>query len=259
MASPTQNRPQRSRGRDGLRPQKTAALLAQRIVGEITDGGLAEGSPLPPEKTMLEEYGVARGTLREALRFLEIQGVITIKTGPGGGPVVNQPGSRHLAGIIAMMLQLEHTSFRQVLEARAVLEPELARRAAARATDEQIAELQQSVADMRAHLQDEQRFIDENARFHEIIASAADNAVFAMVLGSLTWICDGTPLGVRYPAESRSAVAAEHARIQRAIAARDAERAGAAMAVHMGDFMAYMEAKYPELVDAPLRWDQIDQ
>ncbi len=257
MASTSANRP-RPRGRDGLRPQKTAALLAQRIVGEITDDGLEQGAPLPPEKTMLEEYGVARGTLREALRFLEIQGVITIKTGPGGGPVVNRPGSRHLASIIAMMLQLEQASFRAVLEARVVLEPELARRAAARVTDEQAEQLHQSVVRMREQLDDEHAFVEENAFFHELIAEIAGNPVFTMVLASLTWICDGTPLGVQYPAASREAVVSEHHRIQRAIASRDADRAGAAMSVHMGDFAAYLEARYPKVLDAPLRWDQVD-
>src|SRR5262249_32700102 len=79
------------------RPKKTAMFLAQRIVAEIADRDLAAGSPLPAERDMLEDYGVARGTLREALRFLEIQGVITIKTGPGGGPLVGEPGSRHVA------------------------------------------------------------------------------------------------------------------------------------------------------------------
>ncbi|MFA4928531.1 MAG: FadR/GntR family transcriptional regulator [Patulibacter sp.] len=257
MSATSQNRP-RSRARDGLRPQKTAALLAQRIVGEITDGGLQQGAPLPPEKTMLEEYGVARGTLREALRFLEIQGVITIKTGPGGGPIVNRPGSRHLASIIAMMLQLDQASFRTVLEARVVLEPELARRAASRVTEPQAELLHQSVVRMREALQDENAFVEENAYFHETIAEIAGNPVFTMVLASLTWICDGTPLGVQYPMASREAVVAEHHRIHRAIASGDVDRAGAAMSVHMGDFAAYLEAKFPQVLDAPLRWDQVD-
>ena len=78
-----------ARERNAFRPQKTAILLAQRIVGEITDQNLAPGTLLLPEREMLQRYGVARGTLREALRFLEIQGVLTIKPGPSGGPTVN--------------------------------------------------------------------------------------------------------------------------------------------------------------------------
>jgi DNA-binding FadR family transcriptional regulator len=248
----------RARGRARSRPQKTAALLAQRIVGEITELGLEPGTPLPPEREMLEDYGVARGTLREALRFLEIQGVITIKTGPGGGPVVNRPASRHLASTMAMMLQLERTSFRSVLEARVVLEPALARRAAERITDEEVAALHDSLERMRQNLDDIDFFIDENENFHTLIAEAAGNPVFGLIIASLNWIIDGTALGVEYPPESRQAVASEHGRIYAAIAARDPERASAAMAVHMGDYVAYLGRRYPEVIDQPLRWEQVD-
>ena len=153
----------RSRGRDGYRPRKTATLLAQRIVSEIADRDLPVGTPLPPERDMLEQYGVARGTLREALRFLEIQGVITIKTGPGGGPMVARPESRHLASTIAMMLQLTHTSFRSVLEARAVLEPALARRAADRITDEGLKTLHDSLDAMQRAYADLNRLMHDEA------------------------------------------------------------------------------------------------
>jgi DNA-binding FadR family transcriptional regulator len=259
MTPAIRNTPQhRSRGRNGFRPRKTAILLAQRIVSEIADRDLATGTALPPEREMLEQYGVARGTLREALRFLEIQGVITIKTGPGGGPVVARPESRHFASTIAMMLQLTHTSFRSVVEARVVLEPALARRAAERITDEDLERLHDSVTAMRENLEDVDYFLAENERFHEIIAEAAGNTVFALVITSLNWICDGTPLGVEYPMASREAVVKEHARIHRAISTRDPDRAAAAMAVHIGDFATYLERRFPQVIDAPLRWDQID-
>jgi GntR family transcriptional repressor for pyruvate dehydrogenase complex len=246
------------RGRDRYRPRKTAALLAQRIVGEITESRLEPGAPLPPEREMLEDYAVARGTLREALRFLEIQGVITMKTGPGGGPVVDRPGSRHLASTMAMMLQLEHTSFRSVLDARVVLEPVLASRAAERITAAELEQLRASLDRMRAGLDDIVAFRDENERFHELIAEAADNPVFHMIISSLTWIVDGTALGVEYPPESRRAVLRAHGRIYRAVAARDPDRAAAAMSSHMADYLSYLAARYPGVIDAPLRWDQVD-
>jgi GntR family transcriptional repressor for pyruvate dehydrogenase complex len=245
-------------GHDVFRPRKTATLLAQRIVSEIADRKLEPGTPLPPERVMLEEYGVARGTLREALRFLESQGVITMKTGPGGGPVVAQPTSRHLGSIIARMLQRAQTSFRSVLEARVTLEPTLARRAAERISDEELAELHESLVAMREHLDDVDFYLRENEHFHALIARAAGNPLFSLVIASLSWICDATPLGVGYPLESREAVCAEHARIYSAIAARDPDRAAAAMAVHMGDFSAYLERRYPHVMDAPVRWDQLD-
>ena len=248
----------RSRGRASHRPRKTATLLAQRIVSEIADRHLEPGTALPSEREMLEEYGVARGTLREALRFLEIQGVITIKTGPGGGPIVAQPKSRHFASIIAMLLQLTHTSFRSVLEARNVLEPALARMAATRITDEQLAALEESVKAMRENIEDSEHFLAENERFHATIAEAAGNPVFSLIISSLNWIADATPLSVEYPPKTRQAICKEHSRIIKAIAARDPDRAAAAMAVHIGDFATYLERNYPQVVDAPLRWDQID-
>jgi GntR family transcriptional repressor for pyruvate dehydrogenase complex len=248
----------RSRGRDGYRPRKTAILLAQRIVAEIGDRGLPVGTPLPPERDMLEQYGVARGTLREALRFLEIQGVITIKTGPGGGPMVARPESRHLASTIAMMLQLTHTSFRSVLEARAVLEPALARSAAERITDEALTRLHDSLDAMRTHIDDADFFLAENERFHAIVAEAAGNQVFSLIITSLNWILDGAPLGVEYPIELREAVCKEHARIYQAITRRDPDRAASAMAAHIGGFTTYLERNFPRILEAPLRWDQVD-
>jgi DNA-binding FadR family transcriptional regulator len=240
------------------RPKKTAMLLAQRIVAEIADRGLAAGSPLPSEREMLEEYGVARGTLREALRFLEIQGVITIKTGPGGGPVVGEPGSRHVASVIAMMLQLERAPFRAVLEARTTFEPAMAAQAALRITDEELEELNESVHRMRAHLDDLDFFLHENEGFHEIIARASGNNVFALMSSSLNWIIDGTRLGVDYPTSVRKSVATEHARIYRAVANHDPDRASAAMAVHIADYATYLERFYPSVLEAPLRWDQVE-
>ena len=65
----------------GSRPPKAAMLVAQRIVRDIVPGGLRPGDVLPPERAMLATYETGRGTLREALRLLEFQGVITLKPG----------------------------------------------------------------------------------------------------------------------------------------------------------------------------------
>lgn len=241
-----------------FRPKKTATLTAQRIVTEITEQRLSPGTPLLAERSMLDDYGVARGTLREALRFLEIQGVITIKTGPGGGPVVAEPQSRHLASIIAMMLQLERAPFRAVLEARLTFEPATAAQASLRISDGDLERLHESVRTMRVRLEDLDFFLHENESFHEVIAEASGNKVFAMLISSLNWIIDGTPLGVDYPVAVRASVCHEHKRIYRAIADHDPERAAAAMAVHIGDYATYLERFYPHVLEAPLRWDQVD-
>src|SRR4051794_18860504 len=64
---------------------KYADVLAQRLINEIIEGDLRPGAMLPPEKEMLGRFGVGRASLREALRHLELQGVLSIRPGPGGG------------------------------------------------------------------------------------------------------------------------------------------------------------------------------
>lgn len=239
------------------KPPKMAMLIAQRIVTEIADGGFAPGHMLPPERLMLEMYDVGRGTLREAMRFLEMQGVVSIKPGPGGGPVVATPDSRHLAGTLALLLQMLNTPFRAVVEARQVLEPAMAAKAAARATTEDLDDLRETVERMESNLGDLNTFLVENERFHDLIVWSSGNDLFGLLVTSLHWITDGTALGVEYPPRRRKAVLRAHRRIYDAIAARDELSARKAMEEHIDEFAKYLDMNYVALMDRPVPWDQV--
>lgn len=240
-----------------LRPQKTAVLIAQRIVGEIADRGLSVGDALASERVMLERYGVARGTLREALRFLETQGILTMKPGPGGGAIVHMPDQQPLATSIALLLQFSGAPYRMILEARLAFEPSFAGIAAAKGTDEQLAAIQESVDAMRAQLKSQAAFLEENQRFHDLIARASGNYLFVFLLSSLRWITDGTALGVQYSDGQRRAIMKAHQQIASALLDRDEERARKAMRAHMQEFIDHVERRYPEAANRTLRWDQI--
>ena len=181
---------------------------------------------LPPEREMLEQYGVARGTLREALRYLEMQGVLTIKPGPGGGPVVNAPDARPLAGVIALLLQRANAPFKTILEARELLEPAMASMAAERGDKEEIASIAETIAGMEAHLDEPRAFLNDNHEFHAAIGRASGNQLFDFLLSSLSWITDGTVLGVDYPVKTRRAVLQAHVRIYERIVAQDSAGSG---------------------------------
>lgn len=237
------------------RPRKTATIIAAQIVDRITEGNLEAGTVLPPERVLVEEYDVGRGTMREALRYLELQGVLTIKPGPKGGPVVAAPDSRHLASTFALLMQFAGTQFRAVIEARVIFEPASASLAAVRDADETGRLLIESVEAMEDNLKDWEVFLDENRRFHDLVAWGSDNPILGYLINSMHWITDGTVLGIDYPVRFRRAVVEAHRSIAEAVASADPEASEAAMRKHMDDTRTYFEKRYPQVLDQKLRWN----
>ncbi len=236
------------------RAPKTAMIVARRIVRDIDRMSLRPGDKLPPERGMLEEYQVGRGTLRESLRFLELQGIISLKPGPGGGPVVEQPKAANLATLIMLLLQFADAPYRVVAEARAALEPLLAGLAAERITPDALAELSAMVSAMAEDLADQKTFLELNKRFHHVIAWASGNALFGYLVDALAEVLDGTLLGTDYPADRRQAILQAHQTILDSLQNRDADAARAAMARHCAGYVRYAEQKYPEVLAARVLW-----
>jgi len=238
------------------RPQKTALLIAQRIVQYIDQNGLGPGDRLPPERVMMEEYSAGRGTLRESLRFLELQGVLSFKPGPGGGPVIERPDGDTLAATLTLLLQFDHARYRVVSEARQAVEPLMAQLAAERIQPAQLDELKQTVTDMDAAIDDISAYLYNNRRFHEIIAWASGNSLFGFLVDAMVGGMDisGAAQGIEYPARQRRAVLAAHRGIYEAIEDGDAERAHVAMGGHVAEYITYAERKFPDALDKPIRW-----
>ena len=236
-------------------PPKRATVIAQRIVKEIKDRKLPPGSHLPPERDMLETYNVGRNTLREALRVLELQGVLTIRPGPGGGPVITSPDSRHLASTLALLMQFADTPFRAVIETRQLLEPITARLCAERHDQDLLARLRASVDRMGERLDDRDAFLDENRLFHDLVAWGSENALFGYTINSLHWITDGTVLGVDYPRRFRKLVWQAHDEVCIGIESGVGDKAEAAMRKHMDDTLSYFERHYHRQMDEVLSWE----
>ena len=232
-------------------------MVAQQIVEEISRNQFPPGTKLLGEKDMLELYGVGRGTLREALRFLEMNGVLTVKPGPGGGPVVAEPDAHDLASTLGLFLELKGTSFGAILEVREVLEPAIAGMAAKSASKEIVAEIRKSVDRMEANIGTLELFLEENERFHTLVGSGAANPVFMLLIGSLDRITDGSRLGISFPIKRRHDVLRAHREICEAIEKADVEEATASMARHVQAFARYTLANFPGAIDNALRWSDI--
>jgi GntR family transcriptional repressor for pyruvate dehydrogenase complex len=242
--------------RVGNRPPKAAMLVAQRIVRDVVRGGLKPGDLLPPERTMLEKYETGRGTLREALRLLEFQGVIALKPGPRGGPVLLDPDASHLANTVVLLMQLKEAPFRTIVEVRSALEPMISSLAAERISDEALDDLGGTIEQMRENLGDQHVFLDANKRFHDIIAWSSGNALFGYIVESLLGIMDGTIIGIDYPSPRRTAILKAHESIYEALRARDEKESEARMRKHIDEYVRYAQRKFPEVLDQVIQWDR---
>src|SRR4051812_15785186 len=89
-----------------LRRLKTSESVARDIARDIIEARLTTGDALPPETAMLQQYGVSRESLREALRLLEVQGLISIRRGPGGGPVVGTVDPANIGRVLTLFFYM---------------------------------------------------------------------------------------------------------------------------------------------------------
>jgi len=234
------------------RRTKAATALAKNIVREIHRRGLQPGDKLLSEQKMVERYGVARGSLREALRYLELQGVLRIKSGPGGGPQIDVPNGRHFASTLALMLQFVGAGFRAIVETRFVVEPGMAALAAERASTDDLRALRECLVAMRAALRHAPRFQEENRRFHDLLAFASGNPVFRFLLPALHWISDGA--GIEYSEAERARILRAMRQILAAVEAHDAAGAAASMQRFFALSLAYLDRTYPDIMARPVAW-----
>ncbi|GAA5190691.1 FCD domain-containing protein [Rugosimonospora acidiphila] len=240
---------------DVSRPPKAAMLVAQRIVRDVVRGRMTPGDLLPPERVMLETYSTGRGTLREALRLLEFQGVISLKPGPGGGPVLQAPAASHLASTLVLLMQLNRAPYRVIVEVRTVLEPTISQLAAKQITDGSLAELGATIERMRDDVNDRDSFRDANRQFHDIIAWSSGNVLFAYIVDSLLGILDGTVIGIDYPSQRRAAIVKAHEEIYEALARRDESASEQRMREHLEAYTRYAKKKFPEVFEQTITWD----
>lgn len=228
--------------------------MAERIVHDIVSQGLGEGALLLNEEEMRTAYACGRNTLREALRFLELQGVVRIRPGPGGGPVVCAPSVVALSSSLSLVLHLRGVTFSSVIETRRQVEPLLAREAARHVCEAEVDELRNAIDAMRAGSGSVQSFLHENHRFHDLIARCARNEILESITSALNWILDGTAVGICYGPREMDAVADAHQRILTAVMDADGDAAFCAMQDHIDEFDRYVRARFPERLSETVVW-----
>ncbi len=226
-------------------------VLADLLRENILRGAVAEGASLPSERELVSQSGLSRGAVRSALRTLAVEGLVQTRHGRFGGSVVTLPGQDSMSTAINRFVQGRRLPFRTLQETREALEPYLARLAAERRTEDDLRELQNIHEALVLAVGNFQEFAEVNIRWHNAVANASGNELLSSVLHAVSHGLQVATSTEEYDTlETREAVIHIHARVNEAIAARDAALAERSMRQHLG--ATHARVTKLELSDIPL-------
>lgn len=216
--------------------------ILKQIIENIQTGNLKAGAALPAERTMAETMGVSRPAVREALRALELLGIV--KSVPGGGNYITENLDTWLIGPLSILFRLNNGYLRQNQQLRAALERETALLAAKKCTPLDAAELWMILARLDA-AEDEKTRGKLDQELHQKIARIADNPMLYSVLSAADQltenIIEGTRDYIMKKNQSASVVDEQHHKLVEAIINGNAEEAELAMSQHMETIEQYLD------------------
>lgn len=170
-------------------PIKTKRLyeeIVEQIKRMLTDGKLKPGDRLLPERDLAEQFKVSRASVREAIRTLEMLGIIDIR--PGEGTFIRDTETDAIIRPLAMFLAVERSSLLDMFEMRRIFETATARLAAQRATQEEVDQIEAMLENMRERLnvQDPARGEEFDAAFHYAVAEATHNSLLTKLFKTVS-------------------------------------------------------------------------
>jgi GntR family transcriptional regulator, transcriptional repressor for pyruvate dehydrogenase complex len=234
------------------RTTKVAESIAREIVQDVSQNQLPPGTRLLSENQALAHYRVSRGSMREALRMLEDLGLVIIRPGPFGGPVVSRVTPRNYARTSTFYFQVLGVTLRQLAEARVALEPMIARMTAERKDPELISRLTDLLA--RNAEPGEERWAEEAMAFHEELLSNSGNPILDLQAHALQALYADRvrPQTVSEPDRERTIY--YHTAIAQAIVDGDGDRAERLTREHLDRFLSAASARDPDLLEEIVDW-----
>jgi GntR family transcriptional repressor for pyruvate dehydrogenase complex len=212
-------------------------LLILRFQEMLREGVLSQGTRLPSERELAAHFNVARSSLRQALKVLEIMGVITQKVGDGS--YLNTDTSAVLAVPMEFLFLLDDTSVDELTELRLLMEPGLARLAAQRATADDIALLRKSIKDLESSSKDRLKLVSSDLLFHRAIFQASKNRTASSLFQTIHRAMAKMILVTSQLVELEHTLSF-HKPIMRAIEQRKGDEAAALMRDHILDATALL-------------------
>lgn len=217
-----------------VKNQKVYEVVIEQIKEMIKSGKLKKGDKLPPERELVEELQVSRASIREALRSLEILGLIESRHGDGN--FVKENFDDSLIEPISLMFMLQESSPKDILELRMVLETETAMLAAKRISDDKINEIKAIIDKFKATT-DEKLNTELDVEFHHKIAQASKNLLLVNILSATSVLINAFISDARYKIiekeNNKEKLVKQHESIYEALLNRDASRAAQEMKRHL--------------------------
>jgi GntR family transcriptional repressor for pyruvate dehydrogenase complex len=222
---------------------KASDVLASHLRDQILSGELPEGSALPVERVLASSVGLSRGVVRDALRVLEIEGLITTRPGRAGGSFVRRPDATTLGRSMNVLVGGRGVRFGALLETRDALEPAAAGLAALHRTDEDLALLDDASQRLSDAVGDIPRFLQRNVEWHVAVVAASHNEIMKIILDSLSRaIVTATDISEFNSEATMAETLAAHAKILSAIRAGDQQKASRAMEKHVHGYRVLIES-----------------
>jgi len=213
-----------------IRRNKVYEEVARQIQNHIVEH-LKPGDVLPPERELAQMFGVSRGSVRDAIRSLELIGLLEPQQ--GRGTVVCEPSADALVGPLAAVLIQKQKLVAELLDVRKIIEPALARRAAQHASAAQIGEMEEILERHSEKVRRGEMAIEEDTQFHYCIALAADNSVILRIVDVLMDMLRATRQRSLQTSGRAQKSLASHQRILAALKRHDPVASEAAMVRHL--------------------------
>lgn len=246
----------RASHRSKRRSRRTRPLhVAEAIKDWVVKGGLQPGDRLPGESELIDRFGMSKGTIREAMRLLQAQGLIETRTGPGGGSFVGEVSRERASALLANYFYFRDVTIDDIYQVRVVLEPELAASLAGRLREDQLGELEEimeAYAEPATDAEGERRQHVASLRFHARLSDFGGNALLGFFIGFMAQILTDLTVYKRlYTTPNHDLWKRGRTHQTDLIAALrrgDADKARAVMRSHMEMARSLMEAQEAEVM-----------
>lgn len=229
---------------EGIKKIKSVRLsrnVTEQLIDLIMSGKISPGEKLPPEKKLMDSFGIGRSSLREAIRALEALGLVEVKVPEG--TFVSENLADFFTKQLTLMSKIGFDNISELIEARLTIETQIAILAAKKATPEDIEDLDKIITDMRNSTDDDIQFHKHDLSFHKKLSEMSRNSFLIQVMNILQEI---TSLWIKkvIPLEGTKPLAVEqHTKILESIKKRDAEGTFKAIDVHLkhvSDLLIYV-------------------